>query len=65
VTQDLDFSDTRRFIPGTHAGILLLRLREPGMTALESHILRLFRNEPVETWSGHLVIATDLKLRLR
>lgn len=25
VTQDLDFSDARRFIPGTHAGVVLLR----------------------------------------
>ena len=34
VTQDLDFSDTRRFAPGSHAGVLLLRLREPGANAL-------------------------------
>jgi len=26
VTQDLDFSDVRRFAPGTHQGILLVRL---------------------------------------
>ena len=26
VTQDLDFSDTRRFAPGSHHGILLVRL---------------------------------------
>jgi predicted nuclease of predicted toxin-antitoxin system len=25
ITQDLDFSDTRRFAPGTHTGLLLLR----------------------------------------
>src|SRR5687768_11681303 len=27
VTQDLDFSDVRKFAPGTHAGIMLVRLR--------------------------------------
>jgi predicted nuclease of predicted toxin-antitoxin system len=27
VTQDLDFSDMRKFAPGTHHGLLLLRLR--------------------------------------
>jgi predicted nuclease of predicted toxin-antitoxin system len=27
ITQDLDFSDTRRFAPGEHHGILLIRLR--------------------------------------
>jgi predicted nuclease of predicted toxin-antitoxin system len=25
ITQDLDFSDVRRFSPGTHAGLLLVR----------------------------------------
>ena len=26
VTQDLDFSDLRRFAPGTHEGVLIVRL---------------------------------------
>lgn len=26
ITQDLDFADLRRFIPGTHHGVLLVRL---------------------------------------
>ena len=26
ITQDLDFSDIRRYTPGTHAGLLLVRL---------------------------------------
>ena len=30
ITQDMDFSDIRRFIPGTHHGLFLLRLRAPG-----------------------------------
>jgi len=30
ITQDMDFSDVRRFKPGTHHGLLLVRLREPG-----------------------------------
>src|ERR1700733_12736684 len=29
ITQDLDFSDLRIFTPGTHSGILLIRLRKP------------------------------------
>ena len=29
MTQDMDFSDVRRFAPGTHQGILLLRLHSP------------------------------------
>jgi predicted nuclease of predicted toxin-antitoxin system len=34
VTQDLDFSDVRRYQPGTHHGLLLVRLHEPGRTVL-------------------------------
>jgi predicted nuclease of predicted toxin-antitoxin system len=34
ITQDLDFSDTRKFAPGTHCGILPIRLRSPDRTTL-------------------------------
>jgi hypothetical protein len=36
ITQDLDFSDVRRYTPGTHAGLLLVRLTRPGRKALFS-----------------------------
>lgn len=39
ITQDLDFSDVQQFKPGTHPGLLLVRLREPGAKALLSRIL--------------------------
>jgi predicted nuclease of predicted toxin-antitoxin system len=29
ITQDLDFSDARQFVPGSHCGILLVRLHSP------------------------------------
>jgi|ERR1017187_4235891 predicted nuclease of predicted toxin-antitoxin system len=35
ITQDLDFSDARKFVPGTHHGIVLIRLRSPSRTSLE------------------------------
>jgi predicted nuclease of predicted toxin-antitoxin system len=38
ITQDLDFSDVRRYIPGYHNGLLLLRLRDPGRNALTRRI---------------------------
>ena len=31
ITQDLDFSDVRLYTPGTHAGLLLVRLAQPGL----------------------------------
>ena len=65
ITQDLDFSDARRFQPGTHPGLLLLRLKEPGRRALLQRLVWLFQNEPVATWTGCIVIVTDHKIRLR
>jgi predicted nuclease of predicted toxin-antitoxin system len=41
ITQDLDFSDLRQYTPGTHAGLLLVRLRTPGRVARTGvHALR-------------------------
>lgn len=65
VTQDLDFSDQRRFVPGTHHGLLLVRLSRPGRIALFDRIMALFSTEQVEQWSRCLVVATDYKLRVR
>jgi predicted nuclease of predicted toxin-antitoxin system len=34
ITQDLDFSDSRRFTPGTHCGVVLVRLHSPSRLRL-------------------------------
>jgi predicted nuclease of predicted toxin-antitoxin system len=65
VTQDLDFSDIRKYTPGTHHGLLLVRLPQPGRTALFERIVALFQIENVESWDGCLVIATPNKVRVR
>jgi len=65
VTQDLDFSDARRYIPGTHGGLLLLRLSQPGRDALVARLALLFATEPVDQWKGCLVVATDHKVRVK
>jgi hypothetical protein len=51
ITQDLDFSDLRRFAPGTHHGLMLVRLRAPGRLALAGRTAEAFRAEalPVGT----------------
>ena len=36
ITLDLDFSDVRRFVPGTHPGVLLIRPRGKGREAVAS-----------------------------
>ena len=65
ITQDLDFSDIRRFTPGTHHGLLLVRLRFPGRAALFDRIQSLFAVEEVSMWTGCLVVASERKLRVR
>ena len=65
VTQDLDFSDIRRYAPGTHHGLLLVRLPQPGRMALFERISTLFEVEDVESWGGCLVTATPHKVRIR
>ena len=65
ITQDLDFSDMRLYIPGTHAGLLLVRLAQPGRDALVERISALFATEPVDQWQHCLVVATDHKVRVK
>jgi hypothetical protein len=64
ITQDLDFSDLRQFTPGTHAGILLIRLKEPSIRSLIAKVEDIFRTERVQEWTGCFVIATQRKTRV-
>ena len=64
ITQDLDFSDVRRFAPGTHCGILLVRLRSPDRQSLILRVAEIFRHEGVSGWEGCFVVVTDRKLRV-
>jgi len=64
ITQDLDFSDARQFVPGTHAGILLVRLRNPGRLALSQGVVRAFGDEEALAWTGCVVVLTERKIRV-
>jgi hypothetical protein len=65
ITQDLDSSDVRRYAPGTHAGLLLVRLAHPGLEALLTRVTTIFSTEPVEQWRRCLVVATEHKIRVK
>ena len=65
IPQDLDFSDLRRYTPGTHAGLLVVRLSRPGRNALFERLSSVFQTEKVEEWTGCLVVATEQKIRIR
>jgi len=64
ITQDLDFSDTRRFSPGTHCGILLLRLKNPSVGEIKTLLMDLAENHQLEQWNGCVVVATRKKVRI-
>jgi hypothetical protein len=65
ITQDLDFSDARKYAPGLHHGVLLVRLPQPGRNALLNRIATLCRAEAVDTWYRCIVTATPRKVRVR
>jgi predicted nuclease of predicted toxin-antitoxin system len=65
ITQDLDFSDTRKFMPGSHHGILLIRLSSPSRSNLVFRLRQIFGSENVENWKGCFVVATERKIRIQ
>jgi predicted nuclease of predicted toxin-antitoxin system len=64
ITQDLDFSDLRRFAPGTHCSILLVRLRSPDRQSLIRRVRDVFQHEEVTRWAKCFVVATERKVRV-
>ena len=58
-------ASVRRYTPGTHAGLLLVRLTRPGRKALFERVSTVFQTEKVEDWTGCLVVATQQKIRIR
>ena len=64
ITQDLDFSSSRQFAPGSHCGILLVRLHSPNRRNLIERIGELFQKENVSDWAGCFVVATERKIRV-
>jgi predicted nuclease of predicted toxin-antitoxin system len=57
ITQNHDFSDSL-FQPGTHASLLLVRVREPGVNALLQQVGKAFQDNPPESWAGCFVVLT-------
>ena len=65
ITQDIDFSDTRKFQPGTHHGIVLIRLQSPSRRNLIIRATELFEAENVSGWAGCFVVVTERKIRVK
>jgi predicted nuclease of predicted toxin-antitoxin system len=65
ITPDMDFSNAQSFVPESHYGILLIRLRTPSRRALIQRVEDLFREEDVAQWARCFVVATERKVRVR
>jgi predicted nuclease of predicted toxin-antitoxin system len=65
ITQDLDFSDIRKFQPGSHHGIMIVRLHEPSRMALAQRVESVFACENVDDWARCFIVVTDHKIRVR
>jgi len=65
ITLDLDFSDIRRFLPGTHPGILLIRPRSKGREAVASVIRRVLAEHGLKLLVGCLTVADESRTRIR
>jgi predicted nuclease of predicted toxin-antitoxin system len=63
ITQDLDFSDARKFAPGSHQGLLLVRLRDPGRQALADAVLQVF-SVLADNLRGCFIVVSERKIRV-
>ena len=65
ITLDLGFSDIRRFPPGEHPGILLIRARSRSRRAVLDVLRRVLNELSLEEFAGCLVVADEEKTRIR
>jgi predicted nuclease of predicted toxin-antitoxin system len=65
ITLDLDFSDVRRFQPGTHPGILLIRAHSTSSSAVLRVLRRALAERPLEDLRGCLAVADERITRVR
>lgn len=65
ITLDLDFSDVRRFSPGTHAGLLLIRAASKSREDVADVLLRVLHEHRLQELRGCLAVADPRRTRLR
>ncbi|MFZ2603822.1 MAG: DUF5615 family PIN-like protein [Candidatus Omnitrophota bacterium] len=64
VTRDRDFADISLYPPGTHRGIILLRITPQNMDTVHKVLLEALRIIPLEYIPGNLLIVTSITYRL-
>jgi len=65
MTLDLDFSDVRKFRPGTHPGLVLIRLKHPSRRNIIQRMHQVLLSESLDDWKSCFVVVGENKLRIR
>ena len=65
ITADKGFADVRNYPPGSHHGIVLLRADDQRIPVFEKILRALLDSHRLEDHVGHLIIATEILIRIR
>ena len=65
LTFDTDFADIREYPPGSHAGVVVFRLKDQRWTELESPAKELVASGVLEELQGGLAIVDKKRIRVR
>jgi predicted nuclease of predicted toxin-antitoxin system len=65
VTQDLAFSDVRKYPPGSHAGIMVVRLGDDSRENLIRSVEQAWQGPEASKFASALVVVTEVKVRIR
>ncbi len=65
VTFDLGFGDPRAYPPGSHRGVILLRLRDQQPDSVVSVLQALAENHDLNELAGCVVVVTEGLIRIR
>ena len=65
VTLDRGFADIRRYVPGTHPGVLVLRLRDQRPAAVEAALRALLDLHDLDSMRGCTIIVEPGNVRVR
>ena len=65
VTLDRGFGDVRAYPPGTHAGVLVLRLGDQALPAAQVAVAALLRAIDLDTLAGCIAVYRNGEIRVR
>jgi predicted nuclease of predicted toxin-antitoxin system len=63
LTFDLDFADIRNYPPGTHAGIVVFRLRDQRWASLEKPVTKLLESGELQSLKKGLAVVDETRVR--